>query len=89
MVFVHISKYIGIMRTMIVTQLIFCNRDDLCNGKTEDNGHNIYDEDRDDNGNNEDNNVDDDEDATDAKTTISCLYRLHDAASGCDILQTI
>ena len=48
MVFVHISKYIGIMRTMLVTQLIFCNRDDLCNGKTEDNGHNIYDEDRDD-----------------------------------------
>ena len=25
----------------------------------------------------------------DAKTTISCLYWLHDAASGCDILQTI
>ena len=24
-----------------------------------------------------------------AKTTISCLYWLHDAASGCDILQTI
>ena len=25
----------------------------------------------------------------DSKTTISCLYWLHDAASGCDILQTI
>ena len=37
----------------------------------------------------DDKDGEDDEDATDAKTTISCLYRLHDAASGCDILQTI
>ena len=37
----------------------------------------------------DDDDNEDDEDATDAKTTISCLYRLHDAASGCDILQTI
>ena len=92
MVFVHIAKCV-IMRTMIVTLLIFCNKDDLCNGKTQDDGHDIYDEDRDDNDNDavniEYNNNDDDEDATDAKTTISCLYRLHDAASGCDILQTI
>ena len=52
-----------------------------------DDDKNADDEDADDEDADDDN--DDDEDATDAKTTISCLYWLHDAASGCDILQTI
>ena len=70
------------------------NNDDDEDDDEDDDDNDYYDDDKnadDEDADDEDadDDEDNDEDATDAKTTISCLYRLHDAASGCDILQTI